>query len=68
MAAKMAAACGQFALVDTLSNLSSVAAKFHIWITLIMSSPKFEHRFCPIAKTVAVLVAPYGFALVNIRT
>ena len=42
-----------------------IASKFHIWITFIKLSPKFEYGLCQLTKMASKMATTYQFALVD---
>ena len=52
----------------TLVIYYPIASKFHIWITFINFSPKFEYGLCPITKMATKTAANCQFALVDTLT
>ena len=68
MVDKMTAAY-ELALVDTIPlSFYMIASIFHIWITFIKLSPKFEYGLWRITKMAAKMAATCQFALVDILT
>ena len=51
---------------STLVIYFLIASKFHIWITFIKLSPKFELGLCRITKMATKMAATCQFALVDI--
>ena len=45
-----------------------IASKFHIWITFIKLSPKFEYGLCQLTKMASKMAATYRFALLDTIT